>query len=57
MNIWLDLTAIVYLWSLFRHSEDWVSTYLELSSPEQAFTTAVIAFLIKSALKWFNRKR
>lgn len=54
MKNWLDFTAIVYLWSLFRHSDDWVSTYLELSSPEQAFTVAVIALLVNTALKWFK---
>lgn len=43
--------AIVYLWSVFRHSLDYVATFLELSPAEQA----LVGMLLWAAYVWLRK--
>lgn len=55
MNIWSNIPAIVYLWSVFRHSPDIVSTFLALSPADQTYMVGLPAAICVAIVKWIRK--
>jgi hypothetical protein len=57
MKNWLDVSAIVYLVLVFRDSRDYLTTFSELSPPEQAFMLAAAVALVTRLIQFLDQFR
>ena len=57
MKFGLDLGAIISLIIKFRDSPDWLITFQELSSGEQAYVSVILGLVAYGLRKLWNRFR